>query len=138
MSFAKRIVFDTSTLVSAALKPRSTPARALSWGWEVAQVVVSSDTLGELQRVLDRSRLDAFREREARLRFFAHDRAMTVLLDVTEPITACRDPQDDKFLSLAVSAKASVLVSSDQDLLCLCRFRGIHIMQPQAFVALCE
>lgn len=138
MSFAKRIVFDTSTLVSAVLKPQSIPAKALSWGWEVADVVVSAETLDELRHVLVRNRLDAFRDRQARQDFFAFCEAMTVLRPVTEAVMACRDPKDDKFLSLAASVGASVLVSSDDDLLILGRFRGTTILRPKQFLGLCE
>lgn len=138
MSSDKRIVFDTSTLVSAVLKPQSIPARAVSWGWEVAEVVVSSETLEEVRVVLNRDRLDAFQDREVRLAFFEHYQAMTVLHPVTETIVACRDPKDDKFLSLAVSVGASLLISSDEDLLVLQRFRGVTILRPKQFVDLCE
>jgi putative PIN family toxin of toxin-antitoxin system len=138
MSLGKRIVFDTSTLVSAALKPQSVPARAISWGWEVAEVVVSAETLEELRLVLGRERLDAFRERDARKEFFQLYQAMAVLLPVTEAVVACRDPKDDKFLSLAVSAGAPLLVSSDDDLLTLGRYRGVTILRPRQFVELCE
>ena len=138
MSSGKRIVFDTSTLVSAVLKPQSVPARALSWGWEVAEVVVSAETLEELRLVLDRERLDAFRERDARRELFQLYQAMAVLLPVTEAVVACRDPKDDKFLSLAVSAGAPLLVSSDDDLLTLGRYRGVTILRPRQFVELCE
>ncbi len=138
MSSGKRIVFDTSTLVSAVLKPQSVPARALSWGWEVAEVVVSAETLEELRLVLGRERLDAFRERDARKEFFQLYQAMAVLLPVTEAVVACRDPMDDKFLSLAVSAGAPLLVSSDDDLLTLGRYRGVTILRPRQFVELCE
>ncbi len=138
MGSGKRIVFDTSTLVSAVLKPQSVPARALSWGWEVAEVVVSAETLEELRLVLGRERLDAFRERDARKEFFQLYQAMAVLLPVTEAVVACRDPKDDKFLSLAVSAGAPLLVSSDEDLLTLGRYRGVTILRPRQFVELCE
>ena len=138
MSSGKRIVFDTSTLVGAVLKPQSIPAKALSWGWEVAEVVVSAETLEELRLVLGRERLDAFRERAARQTFFELYQAMTVLVPVGETVLACRDPRDDKFLSLAVSAGASLLVSSDDDLLTLGRYRGVTILRPKDFVELCE
>ena len=138
MSSGKRIVFDTSTLVSAVLKPQSVPARAISWGWEVAEVVVSAETLEELRLVLGRERLDSFRERDARKEFFQLYQAMAVLLPVTEAVVACRDPKDDKFLSLAVSAGAPLLVSSDDDLLTLGRYRGVTILRPRQFVELCE
>lgn len=138
MSSGKRIVFDTSTLVGAVLKPQSVPAKALSWGWEVAEIVVSAETLEELRLVLGRERLDAYREREARQKFFELYQAMTVLVPVAETVVACRDPRDDKFLSLAVGAGASLLVSSDDDLLTLGQYRGVIILRPKAFVDLCE
>jgi len=54
---------------------------------------------------------------------------------VNEAITACRDAKDDKFLELAVSGKASHIVSGDADLLVLHPFRSIAILTPQAFLA---
>ena len=63
MSSDKFVIFDTSTLVSAVLKPQSTPAEALSWAWEVAKVAVSEATLAELSLVLGRAKFDAYRPR---------------------------------------------------------------------------
>ena len=42
-----------------------------------------------------------------------------------DPIRACRDPKDDKFLEVAVSGKADVIVSGDEDLLVMNPFAGI-------------
>ncbi len=53
---------------------------------------------------------------------------------ITETITACRDPKDDKFLELAVSGQADLIISSDNDLLVLHPFRGISILKPAAFL----
>jgi predicted nucleic acid-binding protein len=47
---------------------------------------------------------------------------------------ACRDPTDDKFLELAVSGNADLILSGDKDLLTLHPFRGIPIVTPAAFV----
>lgn len=52
---------------------------------------------------------------------------------ITERITMCRDPKDDKFLELAMSGRADVIVSGDSDLLVLDRFRDIPILTPAAF-----
>jgi predicted nucleic acid-binding protein len=56
------------------------------------------------------------------------------LVPITETILASRDPKDDKFLELAVSGGADVIVSGDADLLVLNPFRGIAIMTPSLFV----
>ena len=52
-----------------------------------------------------------------------------ILIEATQPDTECRDPKDDKFLELAVAAKADVLVSSDVHLLEMHPFRGVQILQ---------
>ena len=138
MSFDKRVVFDTSSLVSAVLKPHSVPAAALSWAWEVAQVAVSEDTLAELALVLGRAKFDTYRARADRDEFFALYRAMTVVCEVPNPVTLCRDPKDDKFQALAAACGASLLVSSDQELLSLGRCGSALIVPPTQFEALCS
>jgi predicted nucleic acid-binding protein len=60
--------------------------------------------------------------------------AAAELVAISERIAACRDPKDDKFLELAVSGKAEVIVSGDGDLLDLNPFRGIPIVTPATFV----
>jgi uncharacterized protein len=138
MSLDKRVIFDTSTLVSAVLKPQSVPAEALSWAWEVATVAVSVETLAELSLVLGRAKFDPYRARADRDDFFAHYRAMSMLCDVQIAVTLCRDPKDDKFLSLVAASEASLLVSSDQDLLSIGRFETALIVSPKQFVDLCK
>jgi predicted nucleic acid-binding protein len=54
-------------------------------------------------------------------------------VSITERITACRDPRDDKFLELAMGGHADVIVSGDADLLALDTFRNIPIITPAAF-----
>ena len=56
-------------------------------------------------------------------------------IDVDVQITACRDPKDDKFLSLAVSGQAIHIVTGDADLLALHAFQGVRIVTPGAFLA---
>jgi putative PIN family toxin of toxin-antitoxin system len=53
---------------------------------------------------------------------------------IMERIEACRDPTDDKFLELAVSGRAELIVSGDADLLALHPFGGIPIIAPAVFV----
>jgi predicted nucleic acid-binding protein len=55
-----------------------------------------------------------------------------------ERITACRDPRDDKFLEVAVTGEADVIVSGDQDLLTLHPFAGIPILPPAAFLQMLD
>lgn len=52
------------------------------------------------------------------------------------PVIACRDPRDDKFLSLAISGHAEILITGDADLLSMHPFRGITILSPADFLSL--
>jgi uncharacterized protein len=56
-------------------------------------------------------------------------RESAILIEATTPVTECRDPKDNKFLELTISAKADVLVSSDVHLLEMHPFRGVQILQ---------
>lgn len=60
--------------------------------------------------------------------------AAAELVAITERIAACRDPKDDKFLELAVTGRADVIITGDRDLLALNPFRSIAIITPAEFV----
>jgi predicted nucleic acid-binding protein len=55
------------------------------------------------------------------------------VVTITEVVAGCRDPDDDKFLELAVNGRADAIISGDIDLLVLDTFRGIPIITPAAF-----
>jgi predicted nucleic acid-binding protein len=53
---------------------------------------------------------------------------------VIEQIYECRYLKDNKYLELAVSAKAECIVTGDDDLLVLNPWRGIEILTVQEFL----
>ena len=140
MSVLRRVVFDTSSLVGAALQPGSVPHRALSAALGMGDVCASEATLAELDQVLQRPKLDRFQLPERRAEFAALLRRNVHLFAVTTAEEAavhpaCRDPKDDKLLALAKACGAHVLVSSDADLQVLTPWNGIQILSPAAFLA---
>ena len=52
------------------------------------------------------------------------------------PARVCRDKSDDVVLATALAGKADVIVTGDDDLLVLKRFRGIRIVSPRQFLEL--
>ena len=56
------------------------------------------------------------------------------VVEITETVRACRDPKDDMFLEVAVSGKASHIVTGDADLLALGPFRSIAIVAPATYL----
>lgn len=128
----------TSTLIGAILKPKSIPAQALNLATEHAEILVSEETLAELAQVIRRDYWDRYRSQAERETFYRTYTEVALLVAVTEPVVACRDPKDDKFLSVAVAGGASLIVSSDEDLLSMQRFGAIPILSARAFVDLCQ
>jgi len=59
----------------------------------------------------------------------------SVIVDPEESIAACRNPDDNKFLAVAVEGQAAAIISGDTDLLELDPFRGIAIVEPALFLA---
>jgi uncharacterized protein len=129
-----RTVLDTSVIVSALLLPRSVPRQALDLAFTRGVVLVSDATFTELDTVLRRSRFDRYIEPQERLQFLAKFMQDSMVIEVSETVTDCRDPKDNKFLELAVSGNATCIISGDQDLLSLHPFRGVPILTPQMFV----
>jgi uncharacterized protein len=56
------------------------------------------------------------------------------IVDITEKVTASRDPKDDMLLEVALSGRAACIVSGDKDLLVLNPFRSIPILTPDDFL----
>jgi putative PIN family toxin of toxin-antitoxin system len=126
---------DTSTLIGVLTgKPGGFPAQAVNIALLWYQRVLSQDTRGELERVIHRPALDKYRPLEVRLQFFEKFVQGCELQSVTQQVQGCRDPNDDKFLSLAVSTETTLVVSSDPDLTSMNPYRGIEIVTPRAFV----
>ncbi len=139
MSGSWRVVFDTSTLVSAALRVGSLPHRALTHVLREGEVCVSLATLAELDEVLTRPKFDRYQPTGTRSEFAAFLRLRAAVFDVSETQEsnvnpACRDPKDNQFLALLQACAADVLISSDADLLVLHPWNGVPILTPAAFL----
>jgi putative PIN family toxin of toxin-antitoxin system len=135
-----RVVFDTSTLVSAAIRPDSIPDQALQRALGFNELCASAESLEELERVLKKERFDRYAALGDRMLFLRTIRNNSSLISIdpaelTGVRDACRDLTDTKFLELCLAASADVLVSSDHDLLVLHPWRGISILTPAQFLA---
>lgn len=130
----ERIVVDNNALISRLLLPDSTPGRAVRKAVDEAQLLVSEATLIELADVLARRKFDRYVAVADRQRFLTLLGSVAEMVSITYPIRACRDPQDDKFLELAVNGSAAAIVSGDRDLLVLNPFHGVAIVSPGAYL----
>lgn len=140
MSSARRVVFDTSTLIGALLVPDSAPRRALMVAREWCELCGSEATLAEFEAVILRKKFDRYQNLTTRRAFAALVRRHTQVFeisesDVTHLPRACRDPRDDKFLALALACEADFIVSSDADLISMNPYEGITVVNAAEFLA---
>jgi len=120
--------------VSALLLPGSKPRKALDRALRFGRILLSFATLAELYGVLATRKFRRYVDEEDIRRFLAALTREAEWIVVEVRINACRDPEDNKFLELAVSGHATHLVTGDSDLLALNPFQGIQIIFPHAFL----
>ncbi|MBX0328150.1 putative toxin-antitoxin system toxin component, PIN family [Oscillochloris sp. ZM17-4] len=93
---SSRFVIDTNTIVSAALFRQSVPRQAVDAALAGGIVLVSDATTLELTSVLLRSKFDRYLSSDVRERFLTVFLQQTALIEIIEPITACRDPKQGR------------------------------------------
>ena|SRR5579872_1829483 len=130
----ERIVIDTNVLVSAALSKHSTPRKVLSIVLEHHSLLVSEETLAELEEVFDRPKLNRYSRIEDRINLLRTLIDKSIIVAINSHITDCPDPEDNKFLELAVDGKATYILSGDRDLLDMNPYRGIRIIPAAEFM----
>ncbi|HLA43642.1 MAG TPA: putative toxin-antitoxin system toxin component, PIN family [Aggregatilineales bacterium] len=119
-------VFDSSVVVSASLFSTSVPRQALDRARFNGNILLS-------QAVIDK--FDSYVKKEKRIQFLEALIDEAHLIEPTVSFSICRDPEDNKYLELAVTAGATCIVSGDNDLLVLHPFQNIPIVNPATFLA---
>jgi len=126
-------VADTSVLVSYFLSRQSVSGLAFKRLMSDHRLLASSETLDELRDVLLRQKFDRV-PLALRQAFIAEYQSGVDIIQPGKIIKTCRDPKDDKFLSLAVSGNADLILTGDNDLLILHPFQGIDIISPTDYL----
>jgi uncharacterized protein len=101
---------------------------------ECGELLVSNDTLAELEEVLRRPKFDRYVSRAIREQFLTILPEFATHVVIAERIEACRDPQDDKILEAAVNGRADFLVTGDRALLAMRTFRSTAIVSPSGYL----
>lgn len=129
-----KAAIDTNVVVSGTFFGGA-PADLLD-AWEEGgfEWVVTPDILAEYARVLTAFSDDPDVQEIGIVTYASVSRRATIV-EVIEPVTLSRDPDDDKFLSCAV-ASAAVVVSGDRDLLSCDGLMGIRVATPRRFLTM--
>ena len=126
----KRVVLDTSILISALLFRGELSKIVGLWQKGGMIPVISKETFEELTTVLQYPKFSLSKDEIKSV--IEHE--ILPYLEVIEVVKAvkgvCRDPGDDKFISCALSASADCIVSGDKDFCDLRQYKTVKIINP--------
>ncbi len=134
-----RIVIDPNLLVSYLLTHRGPIAQIIDvhLAHEDFTLLICTQLLEELDRVLQYARFQRYFNNETRLRFVALIAAQSELVDVPdEAPRIVRDPKDDYLIACALAGNADFLVSGDKDVLELKTVGKIRIVSAGQLLSL--
>ena len=134
MRVRQRIVADTNCLISRLLLPSALPARAVRHAVDHGILLVSEATMIELADVIARPKFDRYISLEDRQQFLQLLGRVAKFVANVYKVSDCRDPKDDKFLEVALSGRADLILTGDADLLTLHPWRGITILSPAQYL----
>jgi len=131
----RAVVVDTNVWLSAAINRTSTAAVLCRWLIERDfQPAFSAGTFDELAARLFLPKFDRYLGIDSRRRFLADvsdDARWCSVPAALREQSWCRDPDDDKFIALALAAQATCLITGDSDLLCLDPLGDLRILTPR-------
>jgi uncharacterized protein len=131
-----KVVLDTNVLVSALLFKKETSKILDLWKSEKIIPLLSMETFDEFRKVLEYPR---FSLSKAEINYLIYKEVLPYfeVIEIKSKIKGvCRDPNDDKFLSCALSAKAKFIVSGDKDLYELKTYKSVRIIKPADLLSL--
>lgn len=127
------IVVDTNLLISAGLLPNSRSAQVLALVLEHFVIAQNVATWEELESRIKRPKFDRYFGVDGRQRHLIQLAKSIRFFEVKANETVSIDATDDKFISLALDAQASILISGDSDLKDIKHHKGVEIMSPAQF-----
>jgi putative PIN family toxin of toxin-antitoxin system len=127
-------VIDTNVIISAILFRNSLPATTINLAKKLGTIILSEAIFAEIQNTLSRDKFNRYLSFDNRRKLLNKLLLDSELITITEEICVCRDEKDNKFLELAVSGKANLIITGGNDLLVLNPFRNIEIITVNGFL----
>ena len=128
-----RVVLDTNVLLSAILFGKSTGEIIKMWHEGIFDLLFSPETLAELIGKL-KYKFGLPQDLVEEWQDIFTKKGVHVLPEYKTEV--CRDPEDNKFIDVALKGKAAYLVTGDKDLLVLKKYKELKILNPKEFLKL--
>lgn len=129
-------VLDTNVLASGFVRPEPPPGQLLvAWRARLFLLVTSEPILAELTRTFEEPYFAQHlnpSQRANNIALLRHEAIITPLTSRVQGVAT--HPEDDLVLATALSASVHYLVSGDNQLKKLGRYRGVIIVSPRGFL----
>ena len=129
-----RIVLDTNVLIGAAVSA-GLCRNLVKVSLLEHSLVTSEPLLHEFERIL-RQKFGLVPEDFSFVTEFYVRAKIVAVTPLSPPV--CRDKDDDWVLATALAGNADAIVTGDDDLLALKKFRGVQILSPRKFLELMD
>ena len=136
-----KLVLDTNTIISAFFWNGNEAELFRKIEQGKAALFITREILAEIEDVIKRPKFDKVMKNAG----LTPDQIMQKIVSLSHLVIApkfnikvCRDEKDNKLLECAQSAKASYLVSGDDDLLSLKEYEKIPIIRASEMLKLLE
>lgn len=134
-----RAVLDTVIFVRALINPKGRWGRLLFDHAGDYVIVLSPEVIKEVLEVIHRPELrKRFPEMAdpARIDLVLARLEDAEVVEPTERVKVCRDPNDDKFFECALAGAADYIVSEDKDILAVEDYRGTKTISASELLSL--
>ena len=128
-----KIVLDTNVLISGIFFSGPPYQILKAWQENKFQIAVSGDILTEYHRVAE--------ELSSKFPTVNIDKILELftiygkMVDVTGfDVLICEDPDDNMFISCALSSNSKIIVSGDKHLLKISGYEDIKVLTPRSFL----
>jgi putative PIN family toxin of toxin-antitoxin system len=130
-----KAVFDTNVLIAAFLTEGLCSGLLIRARKKAFNLVLCDDIIREFEGILIKkfklTPLDI-----SEISAIASEAASEILHNLSPIPKICRDPNDDMIIACAIDATADYIVTGDEDLLILKRYKDIIMINPRNFEAL--
>ena len=130
-----RAVFDTNVLIAAFLTEGLCSGLLVRARKHAFNLVLCDDIIREFEGILKKKFKLTIAD-ISEISAIVSEAASEILHELNPIPSICRDPNDDMILACAIDTTADYIVTGDEDLLILKKYKDIIIINPRNFEAL--
>jgi uncharacterized protein len=130
-----KAVFDTNVLIAAFLTEGLCSGLLIRARKQAFHLVLCDDIIREFKGILEK-KFKLTSTDISEISAIVSEAAAEILQELGPIPNICRDPNDDMIIACAIEGAADYIVTGDEDLLILKRYKEIVVINPRNFEAL--